>query len=552
MNNHKHLKKKSPSTMYEPIPEDTVTLTPIFGVRPIVYIPLCFFIVCLTILFIAFIFIFHPTTSKIHITTTPTNAAVYIDEYYLGATPITTRIENIKHSIRIEKLGFTTNTIQYNKRTLFSNIFRHSIQTTLTLQDRKAIVEYTIPRIASYANTISTRKYMIPPLLNTTIEELLPLLTTSRDTSKEKEAYTDPILSPPESAYALLLQLIYFSLPYLQNKHVYQNNITDVMEQYPSLKQAVIEKNPLSNIQGAYNISMQDMATMIEFYAANPISDSITQAQHKNSNQERNPERNRAKKISILGDEFIFIPYEPLEYTLHSHLEYQDIYQSSIDTANSQVLEFKEAVKNNQNKSLSIQSGNFYMQSTKVTVQQYVKFLKNNPFWQTASTQTLSPEHSDNHLNLSNYHTYEDASPVTHITWYDARAYTQWFNTVLRENNIQYRAKLPNEFEWRAAQQYIGSNNYDVEIDRATIDTSLLSLYDDIWEWTDSWYSPLPQYNADYTPALGREKIVLGGNYSKNIKTYEDLDAFLSRNNAMSPDWASEYTSFRIILVPLK
>ena len=548
MNNHNSSKKKSSVLNF--LPEDSVTLMPFLGIHPIIYVPLCFFIASIVTLFILFIFIFHPSTSSIYISSAPTNAAVYIDNLYLGATPLKTRIENIPHNIRIEKLGFKQKgTIQYNKRNLFSNIIRYKINETLILQDKKSILENTISRIAAYVNTISTRKYIVPTVLNNVIEELLPLLETYNTENINKE-YSSKIVTPSETIYTLLLQLVYFSLPYLQDKTLYQNNIEHIIQNYPALKTAVIQKNPSSDIQSIQNISIQEMLAMIEYYITHSISDFVATPQSNNKNTTNNTTQSI---IQILDKEFIFIPYGKIEYTLQSYLEYQDIYQqskSTKDNTNHQVLELKNAIKNNSYDILSIPNGNFYIQSTKVTVQQYVEFLQNNPHWQNNSAHKLNAEHSDNQLTLSNYRSYEASSPVTHITWYDANAYVQWFNTLLEEKGIQYRAKIPNEFEWRLAQQYIGSN-YSTKINNTIIENSILSLYDDIWEWTDSWYSPLPQYSINYMPVLGREKIVLGGNYSNNITTHNDLESFLSRNNAISPDWASEYTSFRIILIAL-
>jgi ergothioneine biosynthesis protein EgtB len=95
-------------------------------------------------------------------------------------------------------------------------------------------------------------------------------------------------------------------------------------------------------------------------------------------------------------------------------------------------------------------------------------------------------------------------TPVCHLSYYEADAYARF-----RE------ARLPGEFEWEhaasspnAAAQNASGNFVEgrqwrpVEAPRARGHTELLQLYGDVWEWTQSAYSPYPGFKAA-TGAIG-------------------------------------------------
>lgn len=67
------------------------------------------------------------------------------------------------------------------------------------------------------------------------------------------------------------------------------------------------------------------------------------------------------------------------------------------------------------------------------------------------------------YYTLSGFKEVEADLPVNHISFYEAFAYAQWKNM-----------RLPTEFEWEIASQYID--------------------YRQLWEWTNSAYLPYPNY----------------------------------------------------------
>jgi len=96
-------------------------------------------------------------------------------------------------------------------------------------------------------------------------------------------------------------------------------------------------------------------------------------------------------------------------------------------------------------------------------------------------------------MTLAGMQPVREAEPVCHVSYYEADAYARWAN-----------ARLPIEAEWEIAAKPlpIGGNFVEHQtfhpIPISQIDTAapLVQVFGDVWEWTQSHYSPYPGYTA--------------------------------------------------------
>jgi ergothioneine biosynthesis protein EgtB len=70
-------------------------------------------------------------------------------------------------------------------------------------------------------------------------------------------------------------------------------------------------------------------------------------------------------------------------------------------------------------------------------------------------------------MTLAGMQPVQETEPVCHVSYYEADAYARWAD-----------ARLPTEVEWEVAAM------------------PLAQMFGDVWEWTQSHYSPYPGYTA--------------------------------------------------------
>jgi ergothioneine biosynthesis protein EgtB len=92
-------------------------------------------------------------------------------------------------------------------------------------------------------------------------------------------------------------------------------------------------------------------------------------------------------------------------------------------------------------------------------------------------------------MTLSGLRPVDPAAPVAHVSYYEADAFARWAGK-----------RLPTEFEWEHASQglaeegrTLGSGAFRPSPAGET-DGTLQQMFGDVWEWTQSHYSPYPGY----------------------------------------------------------
>lgn len=97
-------------------------------------------------------------------------------------------------------------------------------------------------------------------------------------------------------------------------------------------------------------------------------------------------------------------------------------------------------------------------------------------------------------ITLSGMQPVEKHAPVCHVSYYEAAAYARWCG-----------ARLPTEAEWEnaTAELPIEGNFRDNQLLQpaaAPSDGNLTQMFGDVWEWTQSPYTPYPGYCAESGP----------------------------------------------------
>jgi ergothioneine biosynthesis protein EgtB len=92
-------------------------------------------------------------------------------------------------------------------------------------------------------------------------------------------------------------------------------------------------------------------------------------------------------------------------------------------------------------------------------------------------------------MTLSGLRPVDPAGPVTHVSYYEADAFARWAGK-----------RLPTEFEWERASQGLSEEGRTLgsgalrPSPAGEADGAPRQMFGDVWEWTQSHYSPYPGY----------------------------------------------------------
>lgn len=154
---------------------------------------------------------------------------------------------------------------------------------------------------------------------------------------------------------------------------------------------------------------------------------------------------------------------------------------------------------------------NFQLASRPVTNSEFIEFIhaggyKNPEFWlsdawkvvcQQSWNAPLYWQQEDNrwfYMTLAGMRPIDMNAPVSHVSYFEAAAFARWANK-----------RLPTEAEWELAASTLPiegnfvDNGYLQPI-ASPQNASLLQMFGDVWEWTQSPYVPYPGYKQAHGP----------------------------------------------------
>jgi ergothioneine biosynthesis protein EgtB len=150
----------------------------------------------------------------------------------------------------------------------------------------------------------------------------------------------------------------------------------------------------------------------------------------------------------------------------------------------------------------------FRLASRLVTNGEYLEFMRDGgyqrpEFWLSMGWATVlqegwraplywqEDEGAWSQFTLSGFRAVDPAEPVTHVSYFEADAYARWAG-----------ARLPTEAEWEVASasapidgNFVESGRFHPRpIEARAANGGLAQMFGDVWEWTQSSYSPYPGF----------------------------------------------------------
>lgn len=536
----------------EDIENAKVTLKPVFGIKPGVYLTAIYGLITLFGLFLLLILPgMRNNGTNVYVETFPMGAAVYADDTYLGTTPLKAFIQKGEREIKIEKKYFETIKLQENiKSRIFGSLLfpgKLEIIENLDLIDEEGFLGDRFRQLSSYALIEDYYdRYQMPPLLTVTVSEYL--------------SGTKDIKS------SLLYNFLY-------NMRVNLGSPEMVFEYIKSIK-IIIDTIVSDNSSSIKTDDNPDFSVIFNYFAdennTNGLALSIIKAYpiDKRKNIIEVLEKIDGLKIIIanlnsksIDTDLLVIPVNTGKNVVISNMKFvgfsSGTYLSGPSVKdNTQILQDDFLISFPHTEAV----GEFYILEKEITRNNFALFLNENPDWKIDNITNLIETNRANkeYLNLQDFT--DGEKPISNISWFAASAYCDWLETKLPSHMSEYTVRLPSEAEWEAAallNRLSEQNNIFKEsglpaakvIDFSRIGSA--DLYDvmgNLWEWCDNWYFPTDSVNGSFgLPGEsweGMEKAVRGGSWA-NSKD----DVNISSRGSQNPSWSTPFMGFRPVLV---
>ncbi len=508
-----------------------VTLGSLWGIRPTIYVPIIWLLLFLAVISVVLGLpsaVLSPGT-QVRIDSTPSGAAVLINNTYKGATPYTEVLPKGTYTITVSLPSFTTHEEKVstrNIRILRKASFRtQKIHALLALEKPENFVKKSTEELASW-NMVGGDKlqYFVPDTLSTSLASLKSLKQHHQTTGNASA------LARIETTQRKLVRA---ALPY-SNTAALQTT-----EPSPTL---LFMRNELAG-----DLAVQAYTRLMQEPTKNPSPIALSGASTYADVPTSTP------RLLISGASFLHVPRTTLNYGIQNTKTASGKTRLFLETE-----EALEAITDNTNSApaFAVTVPAFYIMSGEVTQAQYQRFLQETSWNGKAQ---VSPDHASVYLQGFAPQA-EPTMPMRFISYYDALKFTQWFDRQVAP--LGYSAILPNEYQWRAAalkhvqtSHILGLPDEDQAVRSAyATQASKPNFIGGLWEFTSSWYAPLPQFADFEGPQYGSEKVILGGSYISKNQTVQTRGIQQSmtrtRNASMPPAWVSPYVGFRIALVP--
>ncbi len=514
--------KESEKITDQDIEKVKITLKPILGIRPRIYIPIIYTLIIFIILFFLFI---NPGLSnpgaKLSFEGNPGIAALYIANTYIGSTSDGIKLKPGSYQIEIRKRGFEPKTMDIKvPNRIFATLMvppRVRIQYELEAESLESILLPSFREFSSWS--LSGRPsaiYQLPMVLS--------------------EASKDLVALPPADRVFIAKALLAAGLSAAQNS----SSIRDAI--YASFSLGAPGASPLGFVSMARN-AIALLAGSKNYVAA-----------FSEIAPERTNDTIRGALSTLEKETSTF------ELALHKPVDVKIVGSQYFVIFKEANLKVPTCTPGGTRILYSTYVPEFGLASTEVTQRQFAVFLKENSEWMPENRTTLIEKGFVDSSYLADFDISNPSDkPITGVSWYAANAYCEW---LCRYAPIGYELKLPTEAMWEMAATQASRNiaslgvfsnrsSYGpLSVDSSRRDASGFSdLFGNVWEWTSDSFRPYAWIIED-SPTFGMlansgdSKTVKGGSWANSA----DQISIESRG-PVPADHSSEFLGFRPALI---
>ncbi|WPM06251.1 SUMF1/EgtB/PvdO family nonheme iron enzyme [Borreliella sinica] len=470
-----------------------VKLKPILGIEPKVYV---FFTTMLLFLGLISILIIIPKFKNpgayLKINSNIENTYIYLNDKYIGRTPLNKYINTTEGIIKAKRMGFKTHEQNIKIQNKFFESY--SLQINLELVDPEKIIEQRQKELSIMVKIKNTNE-------NT---KLIPVFSLLSSDLKEHPQYIKKFLKD--------------CIPYLNSIEMFKDFLDSYKIVY-SINQNNSNQEEIWNSLKT-NFDLEDRA--IFWFLENLDKDQKMLT--KNEPWVKN-------LIETLDNENI---------QLTSQNERIDIKLPGFIKINSNKIEKIQNYELDE-KNISLKSTysikEFLIQEQNVTKYEYQDFLKENPKWTLNNKENLIKEQLVDENYLKNFNQIGLNEAITGISYFSAIEYANWYSKKLPDG---FKARLPISQEWEL---------YQKEPNKNPLNINEISLKVGFWNLMQN-----PTFND--IAIFKNEKNFYNENsnfYSliTEIRTYSDQN-----NNLLNPstkasflkNWSSPNIGFRLIV----
>ncbi|AHH07996.1 SUMF1/EgtB/PvdO family nonheme iron enzyme [Borrelia anserina] len=383
-----------------------VKLKPILGISPKIYVS---FIILILPLMIAFSLIVNTKASNpgayLNIKTNINNAHVYLNEKYIGRTPLKKYINATKGTLKIQRLGFET----YEKKIEIQNRFftSYKFNIDLKLKNPDKIIAQRQKELSVMTKIKNTNDNI----------KLIPVFSL----------IVNDLQNSPEH----IKKFFKTSIPYIHSSTMFKEFLVSYKNIYSINSNN--NKEIWESLQQNFHIGNRAIIWFFE-----------------NLNKEQQKQISNEKwfqtLIENLNNENQILEFENKNINLYLK-NFKKIASQKIEIIQNHKLYSKDITLKT-----TYKLKDFLIQNKNVTKAEYQDFLNENPKWAPNNKDNLIKEELVDESYLKTFKQMSSNEDITYISYYAAIEYAKWYSSNLPKG---FKARLPISQEWELYQREV-------------------------------------------------------------------------------------------------